>query len=477
MGWISPQYERLSLSLEPWSWSATELAYRIQKRDISSREAVLSCVDRIHQVNPQLNAIVELSITSALAAADAADLALRSGEPLGLLHGVPITTKINVDQAGSATSNGVKAYANNFAYVDSPVVANLRRAGAVIVGRTNTPAFSMRWYTDNDLHGRTLNPWASDRTPGGSSGGAAVAVAKGMCAIGHGNDGGGSIRYPAYCTGTVGLRPSFARVPAFNATTNAERQLSLQWVSVQGAITRTVADSKLALQAMMPADPRDPWHVPLPFQGTVSLPRRVALCFDPVGVGLHTSVRAHLEKAARILLEAGYEVEEIPPPDVAAAAQAWNDHAQGEARISMTQVIQREGDDLSRRAFELMMNRTPNLDVHSLMQVSASRATFLRRWQIFMESHPLVLCPVAMEPALPYGVDIESDASVDRLYRSHVFLFATAFLGLPCISVPTGVVDGIPMGVQIIGPRFREDMVLDAAQAIEEACGLCRSPD
>ena len=134
-------------------------------------------------------------------------------------------------------------------------------------------------------------------------------------------------------------------------------------------------------------------------------------------------------------------------------------------------VIQRDGDDLSRRAFELMMNRTPHLDVNALMQISASRATFLRRWQIFMASHPLVLCPVAMEPALPYGVDTESDASVDRLYRSHVFLFATAYLGLPCVSVPTGMVDGIPMGVQIIGPRFREDMVLAAAQAIENACG------
>lgn len=460
------------MNAEPWSWSATELALRIKKRDICSRDAVVSCLSRIDQVNPQLNAIVELQAESALAAADNADRSLRSGEPLGLLHGVPITTKINVDQAGSATSNGVKAYAHNLANADSPVIANLRQAGAVIVGRTNTPAFSMRWFTDNDLHGRTLNPWAVDRTPGGSSGGAAVAVAMGMCAIGHGNDGGGSIRYPAYCTGTVGLRPSFARVPAFNATATAERQLSLQWISVQGAITRNVADSKLTLQAMISADSRDPWHVPLPFHGAGRLPRKIALCFDPAGVGMHTSVRAHLEKAAGILVEAGYEVEEKGPPDVAAAAQAWNDYAQGEARISLTQVIQKDGDELSRRAFELMMNRTPNLDVHSLMQISASRATFLRRWQIFMESHPLVLCPVAMEPALPYGVDVESDASVDRLYRSHVFLFATAFLGLPCISVPTGFVDGVPMGVQIIGPRFREDMVLDAAQVIEEACGI-----
>lgn len=446
------------------------MAHRIRSRDISSREVVLSCLARIDQVNPDLNAVVELQAESALAAADEADRAVRAGEHLGVLHGVPITTKVNVDQAGSVTSNGVKAYAQNLATADSPVVANLRRAGAIIVGRTNTPAFSMRWYTDNDLHGRTLNPWAADRTPGGSSGGAAVAVAEGMCAIGHGNDGGGSIRYPAYCTGTVGLRPSFGRVPAFNATA-VERQLSIQWISVQGAITRNVADAQLALKAMIAADPRDPWHVPLPFQWAEPLPRNIALCFDPAGVGMHNSVRKHLEKAATLLLQAGYQVDEKDPPDVAAAAQAWNDHAQGEARINLMEVIQRDGDELSCRAFELMMNRTPHLDVQALMQISASRATFLRRWQIFMASHPLVLCPVAMEPALPYGVDTTSDASVDRLYRSHVFLFASSYLGLPCISVPTGLVDGMPMGVQIIGPRFREDMVLAAAQALEDGCG------
>jgi amidase len=130
------------------------------------------------------------------------------------------------------------------------------------------------------------------------------------------------------------------------------------------------------------------------------------------------------------------------------------------------------GDHRAKRAFELMMARTPLLDTASLMRLSAARATLLRRWQLFMQASPLVLCPVAMEPALPYGVDTESEASVDRLYRSHVWLFATSLLGLPSISVPTGVVDGLPMGVQIIGPRFREDMVLDAAQAIEQACGV-----
>ena len=455
-----------------WAWSATRIADSVRARDISSREAVLSFLSRIDEVNPSVNAIVSLQAQAALDTADAADRAVAAGDRLGPLHGVPITTKVNVDQAGLPTTNGVVALADNLAHSDSPVVANLRQAGAVLLGRTNTPAFSMRWYTDNDLHGRTLNPWQADRTPGGSSGGASVAVATGMCAIGHGNDGGGSIRYPAYCTATVGLRPSFGRVPSFNATAPTERPLSLQLISVQGAVTRTVADARLALCAMAVDDPRDPWFVPVPLALPCSRPRTVALSIDPAGVGVHEVVRDQLIRAAAILANAGYQVERQDPPDVGAAAAAWNDHAQGEARLSVGSQVMSLGDHRAQRAFELMMARTPLLDTASLMRLGSARATLLRRWQLFMQASPLVLCPVAMEPALPYGVDTESESSVDRLYRSHVWLFATAFLGLPSISVPTGVVDGLPMGVQIIGPRFREDMVLDAAQAIEQACGV-----
>ncbi|MGJ4891385.1 amidase [Bradyrhizobium sp. HKCCYLRH3099] len=459
-----------------WRWSATQLAAAIRTKEITSREAVSASLDRIAALNPELNAVVSVQHEAALEAADLADRMVAAGTALGPLHGVPVTTKINVDQRGLPTTNGVIAFKDNIAKDDAPVVANLRRAGAVIIGRTNTPAFSMRWFTDNDLHGRTLNPWRPDRTPGGSSGGAAVAAATGMCAIAHGNDGGGSIRYPAYCTGTVGLRPSFGRVPAFNGTAPSERQLSLQWVSVQGAITRNVEDARLALAAMAAPDPRDPWHVAMPLDGPRIDHPGVAVCLDPAGVGIAPEVEAAVRKAAHILHNAGYEVTWRDPPDVAAAATAWNDFAQGESRVTIAAQVAEHGDALARRAFELMMNRTPELDVGSMIRLTSSRATYLRRWQLFMQDHPLVLCPVAMETALPYGVDVESDASVDRLYRSHVFLFATAFLGLPSISVPTGVHEGIPIGVQIIGPRFREDLVLDAAAAIEHAAAESTPP-
>src|SRR5262245_20283520 len=182
---------------------------------------------------------------------------VRRGEPLGVLHGVPVTTKVNTDQRGCPTDNGVAAYKGLVPDADSAVVANLRRAGAIVIGRTNTPCYSMRWFTDNDLHGRTLSPWDPRITPGGSSGGAAAAVASGIGPIAQGNDIAGSVRYPAYCCGVVGLRPSYGRVPSYNPTA-APPAIASQLMAVQGPLARTVADLRLGFAAMAVPDARDP---------------------------------------------------------------------------------------------------------------------------------------------------------------------------------------------------------------------------
>ena len=463
---------------ELWQWTAADLALAIRKKRVSSLEAVESCFARIDAVNPRVNALVSVQRDDAMRAAEAADRALASGEATGVLHGVPVTTKVNVDQKGLPTTNGVVAFADNVASSDSPVVRNLRNAGAVLIGRSNAPAFSLRWYTDNDLHGRTLNPWRADRTPGGSSGGAAVAVALGMCPIGHGTDGGGSIRYPAFCTGTVGLRPSWGRIPSFNETVPVERPLSMQLVVVQGAITRSVEDARVALTAMLAGDARDPWWVPAPLEWPPAhAPLRVAVCIDPAEVGVHPAVEAQILAASKMLEEAGYLVETAAPPDVGAAAAAWNEFVQGEGILTAGSHVARYGDSDAKRAFELMVQRTPRNDTAAHIRVAASRATYLRKWQAFMERYPLVLCPVAMEPALPYGVDTESAGSVERLFRSHTFLLATSLIGLPSISVPCGIADGVPVGVQIVGQRFREDLVLGAAQCIEDRAGRLVPPE
>jgi amidase len=231
-----------------WRWSAADIARGIRTRQISSVEATESCLDRISDVNSDVNALVEVTPVEALAMAEAADAAVRRGEALGPLHGVPLSIKVNTDQKGHATTHGVVAFKDAVAADDAPVTASLRASGAVFVGRSNTPAFSMRWITTNDLHGCTFNPWNASRSPGGSSGGAAAAVASGMVPLAQGNDVGGSIRYPAFACGVLGLRPTVGRVANW-LPIEPDMPPTFQYFVAQGPIARTVGDLRLALQA------------------------------------------------------------------------------------------------------------------------------------------------------------------------------------------------------------------------------------
>ena len=451
-----------------WRWDAADLAQAIRTRAISARDAVSAALDRLAAVNPRINAIVETLGDEALAAATDADEQVRRGEPLGPLHGVPVTVKVNTDQRGHATTNGIVAFRDVIAPDDAPVAANLKKAGAIIIGRTNTPAFSWRWFTDNDLHGATLNPWNSAITPGGSSGGAAAALAAGIGAVAHGNDIGGSIRYPAYACGLAGIRPSFGRVPSFNPSAPEERPLSSQMMSVQGPLARRVRDLRLGLAAMAQFDPRDPWWVPAPLQGLpVARPIRVAVSADPGGLGVAPAVAAAIRQAAGWLAEAGYVVEEKEPPDFMAAVDAWRTILGTETRIGMLPMIEKYGDKAVRHMARYFDKLTPSLNLPSFGKALASRSTLLRAWMLFFEEYPLVLVPVSCEPPFPAGHDQGDDDTLDRLVTAQRAQFPAACLGLPGISVPTGIAAGLPMGVQLIAGRFREDLLLDAAEIIE----------
>lgn len=458
---------------EPSRWDAVDLARAIRLRILSAREATRAVLDRCAAVNPAINAVVHVPEEEALAAADAADAALARGEALGPLHGVPVSTKINVDQKGLPTSNGCVPLRDLVAPEDSAVVANLRRAGAVLVGRTNTPALSMRWFTENALHGRTLNPWHEEHTPGGSSGGAAAAVAAGIGPIAHGNDLGGSIRYPAYACGVAGIRPSFGRVPAFNPTMAAERPISAQLMSTQGPLARRVRDLRLALAAMAQGDARDPWWVPAPLEGpSPKRPIRVALSVDPAGTGVHPAVAEAVRRAGRILEAAGYAVEEADPPGFAEAARDWDLLAHGEAGLFMRESFERYGDEGALATYRCMLAQAPAPDIATWLLAAARRTTHQRAWAAFMAERPLVLCPVSAEPPFPQGLDVAGPDGFARVYRAQQVLLATPLLGLPSVSVPTGLVGGLPMGVQVIAPRWREDLALDAAEVIEAACPM-----
>ncbi|HYF58886.1 MAG TPA: amidase family protein [Burkholderiaceae bacterium] len=453
---------------EPWRLGAAELARAIRTRRLSAREAVQSCIDRTRRVNPELNAIVELRDVEALAAADEADRAIARGDATGPLHGVPVSIKINVDQRGSATTNGLVAFRDAIATDDSPVVSNLRRAGAIPFARSNAPAFSFRWFTENDLHGRTLNPWDRARTPGGSSGGASSAVAAGMGPIAHGNDLAGSVRYPAYCTGVYGLRPSFGRVPAFLPSAKEERPPGLQMMSVQGPLARCVEDVRLALGAMSARDPRDPWWVPAPLEGPPPpRPIRVAMTTRIPGADVDPSIVRAIEQAAAWLAEAGWAVEAVEPPDVEEAQALWMTIARVDARVAMADAIERWGDEGVRRSVAAMMaGETPG-DAAGYVRALARRTALVRNWAMFLERFPIVLGPVAAEPAFPYGLDTDVPEGAERIRRAMGPQFSVPLLGLPALAVPLGRAGGVPIGVQLVGARFREDLLLEAAEVLE----------
>jgi len=461
------------ISSDPWRWSATDATVALLRREISSRELTKSVLARIHTVNPRVNALTEILDEEALAASDDADHVLAAGGPLRYLHGIPVTTKINVDQAGLATTNGSLALRDLMAKEDAPVVANLRRAGAVIVGRTNTATYSVRWFTDNAVHGRTLNPWNENITPGGSSGGAAVAVATGMGAIAHGNDMGGSIRYPAYCCGVTGLRPSIGWIPAHNPSATAERSIASQLMSVQGPLARTVADLRLALHAMAQFDARDPNCIPL--QRPI-LPRitgaRIAVCRSHAGINAHPAVVQAIDQAAGWLQEAGYVVEEMQPPGLREGAALWRFLGVEDGRRGLSAAITAHGDRPMRISQGHMEHGIVESGRDVYLDALAERFELARRWAVFFEKFTLLLMPVSWQPPAPQDEDAGSQEQFDTLLDAQSPLLATACLALPGISVPTGMYGTRPMGVQLVAARFHDELLLNAAQVIEEAAGV-----
>ncbi|MGY1815724.1 amidase family protein [Blastococcus sp. SYSU D00820] len=459
-----------------WRWSATRLAHGIRTAQISAREVVQSCLDRIQEVNPHLNALVEVRAEESLQAAAEADRLTTSGAELGPLHGVPVAIKVNSDQAGHATTNGVVAFKDAVATADSPHVASFRRSGAILLGRSNTPAFSYRWFTDNDLHGRTLNPWDAARTPGGSSGGASSAVASGMVPIAHGNDIGGSVRYPAYACGVVGLRPTVGRVAGLYGPEGQDPALSVQAMLVQGPLARSVADTRLGLLGLDRPDPRDPFHVPgAPAATPAERPLRVALVRDHGVASPTAAVTEALDSAAGWLTDAGYVVEEVELPVIAEAYRLWYLLCMEEFRTIMP-LVEEVGDHGMKQAAANYYavaaewwGTSPGLTDY--MSGYARRGTLVRRLGEFMARYPIVLLPVSAEQAFEQDADIASVESMRRVMAAQASMMAIPMVGFPALSVPTGVAGGLPAGVQLMGRRFDENAILDAAEVIEARAG------
>jgi amidase len=415
-------------------------------------------------VNPSINAVVQNLAEEALAAAAAIDKRVAAGKPAGVLAGVPVTVKVNIDQQGCANTNGIRIQQDHIADQDSPVVANLRAAGAIILGRTNTPAFSMRWFTRNSLHGHTLNPRNSALTPGGSSGGAAAAVAAGICAIGHGTDIAGSIRYPAYACGLHGLRPTLGRVPAVNRSL-PERHIGAQLTAVSGPIARSIADLGLGLEAMSAASNLDPWWVPAALdQGAFD--KRAVLAMAPDGLAISREVEAALELAASQLRDAGWEVVERETPPMRAAMSLQLLLWMSEYHYSGGTAVQQEDDPDANFVYAQLLANCPTPTLHSLMEALQQRVRLAREWQIFLTENPLLLCPVSAEAPFPDLLDVESEQAFKRVLEAQMTQIALPLMGMPGMSVATSA-GSAPMGVQLVAARFREDILLAAGADIE----------
>ena len=413
--------------MELWEETAQRIAFKIKRREVSVEEVTQSALDRLAQVNPSINAVVDCFDQEALKEARKIDVKLNAGEAVGVLGGVPVTIKVNADQIGRATTNGVRLQKDQIAQEDNPVVANLRRAGAIIIGRTNTPAFSLRWFTRNSLHGHTKNPLNSELTPGGSAGGAAASVAAGIGAIGHGTDIAGSIRYPAYACGVHGLRPSLGRVPAHNFS-GPDRFIGAQLTAVSGPIARSIGDLRLALNAMSQPDVRDPWYVEMPLTGGQT-PKRLAICTAPDGLMVDPQIRTHLQQAAYKIEAAGWQVEEVSLPPLRIAMENQLTLWMAEMKQGASSALAREKDPDAILVHDRLVARCSSGSLDNIMEVLQTRATLTRQWREFLQTYPVVLCPVSGQLPFKDLLDLQTQNDFDEIIEAQMLQIGLPFMG------------------------------------------------
>lgn len=460
------------MSDELWRKSAVELADAIRRRRVSSREVIEAHLSRIADVNPQVNAIVRVLGDQARGAADLADAAISRGDVLGALHGVPITVKENIDMVGLPTTQGVPALAEAIPQLDAPVVERMRAAGAIPIGRTNLPDLGLRVHTDSTLYGRTKNPWKSDRTAGGSSGGEGAALATGMSPLGLGNDIGGSLRNPAHCCGIASIKPTTGVIPDAQMFPLEDIGLSAQLMLNQGVMARRISDVRAGFLVVAGAHPRDPISVPANLVDLqVGGKLRIAVLAEPPGGSTHPEIAAAVRRAGDALAAAGHTVTEAAPPDYELACATWSTQLNGEILLQwplLEAVVGGGGMKFLNLAREVL----PEVDMAAWATAQLTRNGIARRWSLWFQNFDILLSPVWTQPPFVYDADIASlQGAIDTFELLRPVLPGN-LLGVPCVAVPAGMAGGLPTGVQVIGARFTDLRCLAIAEQIEAECGL-----
>jgi Asp-tRNA(Asn)/Glu-tRNA(Gln) amidotransferase A subunit family amidase len=455
---------------------AWQMAAMIGDGSISATELLEAHLRQIERWNPKLNAFVTIDEKRARNQAKEADDAVKAGRPLGPLHGVPITIKSSIDVAGLLCEAGTRIRAGYIAPSDAPLVSRLKAAGAVILGNTTVPEFLMAWETHSALYGRTNSPWDLERTPGGSSGGEAAAIAAGCSAAGIGSDGGGSIRVPAHFSGICGLKPTPGRIPATGHFPSSVGPFAL--LGVVGPMARTVHDVQLLFDVIAGPDNGDPNAAPVPLRpldAAALRQTRIGYFEDDGRTPVTAETRRAIQRAAQALADAGFIVEPFRPEGLEKARQLWRVLFVDGAAMILRQAYQGREADMYSIVREIIEASAadPPLTAERLFETLFGRDVLRARFLEQMEHYPILLCPVNAVPAFRHGerswtVEGQRVEYLDASSYSQWF----NLLGNPAAVVPIDLSDeGLPVGVQIVGRPWEEERVLAIAAALEPAGG------
>jgi Asp-tRNA(Asn)/Glu-tRNA(Gln) amidotransferase A subunit family amidase len=465
--------------------SAVAWLGRLEGGDCSARELVASVLERLDAVAPALGAVVARDDARALAEADAADRERRAGGGAGRpLLGLPLTIKDALEVAGMPAVGGSLARAGHVADADASVVARLRAAGAIVVAKTNVPEACSSFETDNVVHGLTRNPLDPERTPGGSSGGEAALLGADASIAGIGTDGGGSIRVPSHYAGTVGLRPTTGRTPETGLWPSTRASGTMDFSCV-GPMARQVEDLGLLLGVIAGADGIDPYAVDVPLRDWRAVdPARLRVAFyddHPRVPATTPGTRAAVHAAAAALAALGCEVEQIAPVDgaraddgAASATELFFAAAGADGGAGLRAAVAGAGGR-HHPQFQALLDGAAGAGSPSAESFFAvQRRVFAYRSLVraAIARYDVVLSPVAAGPAPRHGQPPAGLPKADELrYEAFEYVHVNALAGVPAASVPVAVEDGMPLGVQIAAPAWREELVLAAAAALESAFG------
>lgn len=461
--------------------SAVSMAEQIRQKKVSPIELVEAHLTKIERLNPKLNAYIHVDKERVRRDARDAEAAVMSNKSLGPLHGVPISIKSSIDVAGLRCEAGTRLRAGFVSFHDAPLVARLKNAGAIVLGVTNTCEMLMGWETDNLLYGRTNNPWDLARTPGGSSGGEASAIAAGMSAGGVGSDGGGSIRVPAHFSGICGLKPTPGRIPATGHFPPAAGALAQ--IGVVGPMARTVADLKLLFEVMQGPDAGDAGSAPVLLQWPNDeevRKLRIGYFEDDARTPVTAETRAAVRTAAEALRRAGFQVEPFRPEILEETRVIWRKFFVTVGGMLIRPLFQGREEDLSPilKQFLQWSAAEKPLTVESLLDAWAQRDAARTQFVEQTRKHPILLCPSAAIPAFHHG-EREWQIGGKTVHYLDAWSYTAWFnlLGNPAAVVPVSQSpEGLPIGVQIVGRPWEEERVLAIAAVLERECGGWRLP-